>query len=216
MKAKHSVIGFFMLGLSLVLMALVGPAIAQNELYLLSSEPKDALDTPVAAGGEMEETMAPGATLPVASLRSAGVAFKPRESGVGWGYGGGGSVYASSGDTSVTWTTPVYLPQGSVVSYIRMYYYDTSANNCIGWLTLYDYDGDIADEWSVVSEGTGGKGYADSDPINHTINNGVYSYVLNWRPNQIGSTMRLTGFRIFYYPSGARYGSSMIISSPPP
>jgi hypothetical protein len=216
MKAKLSAKWCLVFGLAIAVTGLVGPAMAQDELYLSSSEPKGLSDMPLATGGQSEEDMAPEATLPQTSLRLAGVAFKPRVSSVGWAYSGGGSVYASSGSSSEVWTATFYLPQGSVVGYIRMYYYDTSASNCAGYFTLYGYDGTLVDEWSVTSSGTGGFDYADSDPINHTINYSACSYVLNWRPSQIGNSMRLYGFRIFYYPSGTRYGSAMILSSPPP
>jgi hypothetical protein len=216
MKAKQFVTLCFVLGLAMVVTGFVGSAVAESELSSASSEGTGPVSEGLAGPVEVED-VAPAASLPLAAIRVAGSVFKPRNSSVGWAStGGGGSIYASSGSPSETWNVPVYLPQGSIVDRIRMYYYDTSSSNCMGWFTVYDLNGNIVDEWSVTSSGSGGNGYNDSDPINHTINYTAFSYVLNWRPLQLGTTMRLNGFRIFYRPSGTRYGSALILSEPPP
>jgi hypothetical protein len=81
-----------------------------------------------------------------------------------------------------------------------MYYYDTSASNTTGWFTIYDLYGAIVEEWSVSSTLNSGNSFNDSAQIDHTIDYGVYNYVINWRPIASGSTLQLCGFRVFYTP----------------
>ncbi len=132
-------------------------------------------------------------------LRIAGSALKPRATGTDYTVGGGGGcVYGTSGSTFEVWNIPVILPQGAVVGTLRIYFDDTSAVDSTAWFTIYDLYGSIVEEFSVSSNGNSGNGYRDSALIDHQIDYSVYSYVLNWRPNVIGSTMQLCGFRIFY------------------
>lgn len=215
MKTKNSVTLFFVVGLVFAITGLVGPAMAQDESSSAGTADTRSVTEGVAAGGKIEADIAPNASLPTAWLRVTGSVFKPRYSGVGWDFGAdGGSIYAFSGSSFEVWNSPLYLPQGTVIRYVRMYYYDNSANTCWGWFTIYDLYGVIVDEWAVTSSDTGNS-FDDTADINHTIDYSSYSYVLNWRPNQIGSSMMLHGFRVFYYPAGTRYGSSLILSDPP-
>ena len=219
MKAKHFVTLFFIVGLVFAIIGFVGPAMSQDELSSAGTADDTGLPAIATPSGEdlsAQEDIAPNAALPTTYLRVTGSVFKPRRSDVDWANSGqGGSVYASAGNTSTWWNTPVYLPQGTVIRYVRMYYYDNSASNCWGYFTVYDLDGDIVQEWGVSSSGTPGDSWDDTANINHTIDYSSYSYVLNWQPNHIGSTIMLNGFRIFFYPSGTRYGSSLILSDIP-
>lgn len=136
-----------------------------------------------------------------ASVRISGSALKPRESNVEWtGVGGaGGRIYASSGSSSAVFCFPVYLPQGATIRYFRMYYNDQNASrNCSAWFTVYDLYGVVVDEWGVSSTGTG-KTYATTSQLSHEIDYSSYSYVVNWRPYELGSDMQVCGFRIYYY-----------------
>lgn len=143
-----------------------------------------------------------------ASLRIAGSSLRPRASDVEWAASGsGGCVYAASGDQWEVFNTAVYLPQGSTVKYIRMYFYDSNATyNAYAWFTAYDMDGSIAAEWNVQSTGSAGAGSATSAEFTHVVNYELYSYVVNWRPYELGSDMQLCGFRIYYKtPPGYSY-----------
>lgn len=215
MKAKHFVTLFFVIGLVFAITGLVGPAMAQDESSSRLAADTGSVTEGVAADGKIEEDITPNAVLPSVYLRVTGSVFKPWDSSVGWAIGAqGGSIYATSGSSWVVWNSPLYLPQGAVVQFVRMYYYDISGSNCWGWFTIYDLYGDIVQEWGVSSSGTGNS-YDDTSNINHTIDYSKYSYVLNWRPNHIGSAMMLNGFLVYYYPGGTRYGSSLILSDPP-
>ncbi|MFC2043461.1 hypothetical protein ACFLUA_04855 [Chloroflexota bacterium] len=143
-----------------------------------------------------------------ASIRIAGSALKPRESNVEYtGVGGaGGRIYASSGSASAVFSIPIYLPQGATVRYFRMYYNDQNSGvNTSAWLTVYDLYGVIEEEWDVSSSGTG-KTYATTSQLSHEIDYNDYSYVINWRPYELGSDMQVCGFRIYYQtPPGYTY-----------
>lgn len=179
-----------------------------DDWWLSSAEAPEGASLPPSSPGEgpvmvpddLEVPKSPeGGTL--ASYRVVGSALKPRRSDVEYDTNtSGGCVYVTAGNSYTVWNTPVHLPQGSVVETVRMYWYDTSDGNSIGWLTAYDLYGAIAYEWSVSSLGNLGNGFADSILINHTVDNTAYSYVLNWRPSVTGPSMQLCGFRIFYDP----------------
>lgn len=139
--------------------------------------------------------------LNLSSIRIAGSTLRPRESDVDYSVGdGGGCVYAGAGSSETIWNTPIWLPPGARVHSVRLYYYDASAANAIGWFTIYDLYGNIVDEWSVSSVGSSGNGFQDTVVIDHNIDYSVYSYAVNWRPEVIGEAMQLCGFRIFYDP----------------
>lgn len=141
------------------------------------------------------------AAAPLANLRIAGSALRPRASDVEFMPSPtGGCVYATAGASRV-WNVPLYLPQGTNVQYLRMYYNDTSSADCSAWLTAYDLYGQVEAEWRVASTGDAGEGYNTSSVISHTIDYTVHSYVINWRPSETGSDMQLCGFRVLYRPA---------------
>ncbi len=150
-----------------------------------------------ASTGHLEAAESPQGEL--RSLRIAGSVLRERNSADGTAVNtSGGCIYNSSGSAFGVLNTPVFLPQGTTVNTLRMYYNDTSASDSTGWFTIYDLYGTIVDEFSVSSSGSAGNSFNDSASINHVINYDLYSYVLNWRPAVAGTTMQLCGFRIFY------------------
>lgn len=141
------------------------------------------------------------ATTAIANFRVPGTALKPRGSDVDYvPTGGGGCFYASAGNSDRVFNTGLYLPQGSNVLVLRMYFDDTSSSNSRSWFTVYDLYGNIVQEWGVSSTGDSGNGFEDTVEISHTIDYSSYSYALSWRPNDLGSDTQLCGFRIFYEP----------------
>ncbi len=140
-----------------------------------------------------------------ATIRFAGSTLRPRTSGIGYDTNNsGGCIYATSGDPAVVWNLSLNLPNGVKVEYLRMYYYDADpANATIGWLTKYDFRGNIVNEWGVSSEDDFVKPYRDVliTPT-ETIDYSVYSYVLNWQPVTTNSNLQLCGFRLFYTQTG--------------
>jgi hypothetical protein len=151
------------------------------------------------AGRQEEDAVSDSAAAYNATLRIPAAALKPRESNVEWGVGGeGGCAYASSGDQYTWWAAPLYLPDGATLRYFRMYYNDQNATvNCAAYLTVYDLYGNIVTEWGIFSSGTG-QSYVTTAELDHEIDYDQYSYVINWTPNVIGSSMQVCGFRVFY------------------
>ncbi len=152
-------------------------------------------------GGDAEVAPVGRAPLPSThSIRIAGSTPKPRNTGPNYqASGSGGCAYVTAIDANTVWNSPLALPQGATVNILRMYYNDTSATDSTAWFTIYDLYGSIVQEFSVSTSGSSGNGFTDSALIDHQIDYGSYSYVFNWRPNVIGSTMQLCGFRIFYF-----------------
>jgi hypothetical protein len=139
-------------------------------------------------------------TTALSSLRIPGTALKPRNSDATYVPTGGGGCFYSTASSYTIFNTGVYLPQGSLVDTLRMYYCDSSLTDSSAWFTVYDLYGDIVEEWQVSSSGNTGYGFNDSSMINHIIDYSQYSYAINWRPYVLGTTMWNCGFRIFYQP----------------
>lgn len=141
----------------------------------------------------------PAAPEAVISWRVVGSALRPRENDVNYLTNGtGGCVYVTAGDISTVWNIPVQLPQGALVDIVRFYFYDLTPGTSTAYFTIYDLYGSIIQEWDVSSLGNSGYGFNDTGLINHTIDYGPYSYALNWRPSNAGSSMQLCGFRVFF------------------
>lgn len=156
----------------------------------------------IAPAAEGEAAVEPAAVPYTDYLRIAGSVLKPRESEVSWtGSGGGGCMYVTAGSSYSVFNVPVTLPQGSKISYLRMYFNDTNASvDSTAFFTVYDLYGDIVQEWGVNSTGSAGRGYASSVLFDHTVDYSLYSYVINWRPYDLGSDMQVCGFRLYYTP----------------
>lgn len=141
----------------------------------------------------------PAAPEAVISWRVVGSALRPRENDVNYLTNGpGGCVYVTAGDISTVWNFPVQLPQGALVDNVRFYFYDLTPGTSTAYFTIYDLYGSVVEEWDVSSLGNSGYGFNDTGLINHTIDYDPYSYALNWRPSNAGSSMQLCGFRVFF------------------
>jgi hypothetical protein len=101
--------------------------------------------------------------------------------------------------TGGTFNIHVQLPEGSRVDYLRLYYYDTHpSRDSSAWLTSYDDQGSFSDLAYVTSSGEGGYGTELSPFLGEMIDTVGSSYVLNWRPNDLGTELKLCGLRIAY------------------
>ena len=199
MKHHASLGSIVAVSLALAFVGLCGPAAAQGV-------------APSSAAGGVAAAIPPGAAITAdAGLQAvpgsavyhiAGSALRPRTSVQTFGISAsGGCIYATA-DSYGVFNSPVWLPQGSVVTGLRMHYYDTDATTAAatGWFTVYNANGAIVTEPFVLSAGSAGYGYADTAPFSLTIDYSQYSYVFNWRPNVLGTTMQLCGFTLTYTP----------------
>jgi hypothetical protein len=162
------------------------------------AEQERAPGLPVGPAG-IEETQTTLAQSYNASLRLPVAGLKPRTDDVEWHVGGeGGCTYASSGNPYTWWSTPLYLPQGAIIRYFRMYYNDQNPSvGSYAFLTVYDMYGQVVEEWRLASLGTG-MDYVTTGQLDHAVDNNRYTYAINWRPNDLGSDMQVCGFRIWY------------------
>ena len=105
-------------------------------------------------------------------------------------------------------TLHLEVPHGARIDYLRLFFYDTSSANSQSWITTYNAQGAFSDLTSVDSVGTGGYGTNLSVYLGHVVDTETNAYVLNWRPNQLGSAMRLCGLRVAYrLPVGAGWSN---------
>lgn len=131
--------------------------------------------------------------------RIVGSTLKPRVNDVSYATNGsGGCAYVTAGSAFTVWNTPIIVPDGANVQYLRIYVNDTSASNIQGWFSIYDLFGGLVQEFGIASSGTPGETWFDTPAINHVIDYSLYSYVVNMRPNGTGSTLQFCGARVFY------------------
>ncbi|MBN1955971.1 MAG: hypothetical protein JW900_13105 [Anaerolineae bacterium] len=201
-----------------------GSAVLTEEAIVLSGAQHDSSApispdgvVPAPAGPPPPEDLPQGINA-LTNLRLPGTALKPRGDDVSYvPTAGGGCFYASAGNSFRVFNIGVFLPQGSRVDVVRMYYDDTSTSASRAWFSVYDLYGQMVQEWSVDSVGNTGNGFNDTALISHTIDYSQYSYALNWRPYALGSQMQNCGFRIFYQPPpyGGAYLPAVWRSSSP-
>ena len=197
----------------------VGSAV-QVDVNAQSSSSSGSLDSPALPSEETAPVMSmvnasggPNAPAWNSNIRYVGSTLKPRANNVNYTVGGtgGGCVYATSGDAGEVWNTPLTLPDGAQVEWLRLYFYDNdNTNNIRGWFTKYNLYGDVVTEWGVWST-SGGYGYVDVaiSPVEE-INYNNYSYVLNFRPYVASSNLMLCGFRVFYTVFGNTFMPSIL------
>ena len=126
----------------------------------------------------------------------AGTTLRPRDSSTAWDYTGGGCVSAAAGND--LFNIHLDLPDGARIDYLRIFYRDTSAANSRSWITSYDGAGSLDDFITLTYSDNSGYGTKLSAYSGHIVDTYNRAYVLNWVPYQIGSSMRLCGFRVAY------------------
>lgn len=126
----------------------------------------------------------------------AGSSMLPRSSATSWTYAGAGCMSAGVGND--IFVAHLDLPSGARIDYLRLFFYDTSASESTAWITIYDGAGQSTDLTTLNSTSDTGYGTTLSTLIEHVVDTVSSSYVLNWRPNQTGTSMRLCGLRVAY------------------
>ncbi len=156
-------------------------------------------DNPTAA--DLAAGAAPAATFSYVTI--AGAALQPRNSANDIVYASNGCSYMATGSsTGLLSVADFHIPDGSVIKYLRLYYYDTNAAAGVdGFLTRYAPGTATSDLISAGSSNafTSGSGFVVSSEITETVNNASYSYVLIGWPDQASSTLRVCGLRVAYY-----------------
>lgn len=133
-------------------------------------------------------------------INVTGSTLRPRDSSVTWkGGANDGCIYLASGDKNTVFNIHLDVLNGIRIEWLRFYFYDKNPSvDSRVWITRYNNAGNSEDITTVSSEGSSGYGQALSNEFEHVVDNVDYSYVLNWRPNQVGETMQLCGLRVAY------------------
>ncbi len=130
----------------------------------------------------------------------SGVTMQPRDSSVSKTYEGLGCAYVTSASGALV--SELHLPQGSVIKYLRLYFYDNhNPGYLTGYLTSYRPSTASTDLAAVSSPaaGTPGVGFIVSEMITHTVDNTLDAYALTARPSLATSNLRVCGLRVAYY-----------------
>lgn len=128
-----------------------------------------------------------------------GSALRPRNSSSKWASSGdGGCLYQTAGSAFDIFNVHLDIPNGARIDYLRIFYYDMSANDTYSWVTRYDDEGGLSDVTYVASTGTPGYGTNLSPLVSHVVDSDYYSYVLNWRSYELSSAIMLCGLRVAY------------------
>lgn len=130
-----------------------------------------------------------------------GAAFHPLESTTTYAYSGGGCIHKTGGSDNL-FTHKAVLPQGAIVRYLRLYYYDTSTESVTAFFTTYNTTGGFNELTSVSSlNAAGGFDSILSPEINYTVDH--FAAPINVVANlgaQNDNTLRFCGVRIAYEP----------------
>lgn len=133
--------------------------------------------------------------------RIAGSAFIPFATSAAFAYPGNGCINKTGG-TETRFAHKVMLPAGSIVKYVRLYYFDNSASSVTAFFTTYDAAGNFNEIASVGSTDTGGYGSSLTPEMTYEVDPfvGAVNIVANLGA-QDDSTLRFCGVRIAYIPA---------------
>jgi hypothetical protein len=124
-------------------------------------------------------------------------------------YVSGGGVYASNPPNNDPLVTNVNLPNGAIVTELRLYYFDQSESRDVdAELRRTDFLGNVDSMAAVSSTGTPGFQSAATAAITlNPINNASYAYTVNvyLNPGTNPDRLRLYGIRIGYTFGNASY-----------
>ncbi len=159
--------------------------------------------------GQMPDKVAPYQELePPAAPSSPGGAtfykfysantFVPYDDDMTFVYFGAGCLYRTAGSQFAE--INVQLPQGAIVDFLRIYYYDNDAiNNASAYLFQFNGLGGFTNLGGASSSGTPGQSFTLSPPINHVVDNatGALAIRLDYGGGT-NSNLRICGVRLQY------------------
>jgi hypothetical protein len=130
--------------------------------------------------------------------RIAGSAFIPLASTAEFTYSGNGCINRTAGGEN-RFAHKVVLPAGSLIKFLRIYYYDDSTSSINAYLTTYDAAGNYSELTSFASLDSGTYGTNLSPELSYEINPAVspVNIVVNLGTDTT-SALRFCGARIAY------------------
>ena len=132
-------------------------------------------------------------------LSIAASTFHPFDNSTTYSYHVGGCISKTAGSDS-RFAHRVVLPNGAIVRYLRLYYYDSSTSKVTAFFTTYDAAGNFVEHTNVESTNAAG-GYSSvlSPAISYDVDR--YAAAINVVANlgtENSSTLQFCGVRIAY------------------
>ncbi len=130
----------------------------------------------------------------------AGSTFHPVSTPGSFAYSGAGCIHPTAASGPL-FHHKLLLPEGSLVKYVRMYFYNTStAGAPIAFFTTYNMNGGFTQVPSVSGSNTGGYSFIVSDEMNYTVDYSAepINIAVNLGSVTDGS-VRFCGVRVAYY-----------------
>jgi len=131
--------------------------------------------------------------------RIAGTVFTPRRSDTEYEYGGSGCLTRKDNFGDSYFYADLQIPDGAILDYLRVYYYDTSALNMRAALYSYDGYGNYTLITEVTGSGTAGYGSMGSGFFSYQVDTENEALVvLADFDGSTDSTLRFCGVRFRY------------------
>jgi hypothetical protein len=161
-----------------------------------------ALEDIPARGTSSFSNTGPSALSPMLSYYMvSGATLRGRGSSVTYAYDAVGCVHLTSGATSLTLTSDLHLPAGSMIKFIRLYYRDYSATEYVGAYLARYMPGVATTDQKVISSDlafAGGTGFVDSAELSVTVDNANYAYALLGFTSVADANLQICGIRVAY------------------
>jgi hypothetical protein len=168
--------------------------------FLTNGEGQPDTETPSFIGEEVELMESPESQGVSVFQRIAGSNFQPRDSDATFSYYGGGCMQRDSNVGDSWFTVDLQVPNGALLDFLRVYYYDNDATyNINSELWAFDSAGGTTMIAEADSSGTPGYSSAGSDFFEHTVDNLNETLVIVASiQGGVGNTLALCGIRVRY------------------
>jgi hypothetical protein len=182
----------------LVLPLAIGSALASAQQEKASEPPwadRGFADFPIDAAESVN-----GSQATQFFVRASGSNFVPRDSTATFSYSGGGCLQRDSNVGDSWFTYDVQIPDGAVIDFLRVYYYDNNATYDIN-SELWAFDGAGGTTLIAEADSSGTLGYSStgSDFFSHTVDTLSESLVVVASiQGGVGDSLEICGIRLRY------------------
>jgi hypothetical protein len=172
----------------------------QPDDFLTNGEGQPDTDRPSFIEEEVELMESPESQGVSVFQRIAGSNFQPRDSDTTFSYFGGGCMQRDANVGDSWFTVDLQVPNGALLDFLRVYYYDIDANYDINSeLWAFDSAGGTSLIAEADSSGTPGYSSAGSDFFEHAVDNLNETLVIVTSiQGGVGNTLALCGVRVRY------------------
>lgn len=172
----------------------------QADNFQVNGEGQPDTAVPAFIGEEVELQENPDAPQAELFKRVAGSNFQPRDSTTTYSYSGGGCMQRDANVGDSWFTVDLQMPEGAVIDYLRVYYYDNDNNYDIN-SELWAFDGAGGTTLIAEADSSGAPGYssAGSDFFSHPVDNlNETLAVVTSIQGGVGADLQLCGIRVRY------------------